>query len=143
MRNLEREKPQEIETSFKGVLHFYSETGTEGAIWAFQDEKFMTSELWDGRGLHFLHNGDNLKILDKEDRETVLWQGTIDLTEPTNFEEDVFGYWIHNTQKGTNKEQWGNWFINENPAQLELGDEAIKILKKIKAKERTKSSKVS
>ncbi len=26
---------------FQGVLHFFTETGTEGGSWAFQDEKFM------------------------------------------------------------------------------------------------------
>jgi hypothetical protein len=26
---------------FKGILHFHSETGTEGGFWAFQDEQFM------------------------------------------------------------------------------------------------------
>lgn len=27
--------------TYRGVLHFYSETGTEGGAWAFQDEKFI------------------------------------------------------------------------------------------------------
>lgn len=31
-------------TTFKGVLTFHSETGTEGGYWAFQDEKFMGIE---------------------------------------------------------------------------------------------------
>lgn len=28
-------------TTYNGILHFFSETGTEGGTWAFQDEKFM------------------------------------------------------------------------------------------------------
>ena len=31
-------------TTYKGVLVFHSETGTEGGYWAFQDEKFMGIE---------------------------------------------------------------------------------------------------
>jgi len=29
------------DTPLRGVLHFFSETGTEGGHWAFQDERFM------------------------------------------------------------------------------------------------------
>lgn len=29
----------------KGVCHFFSETGTEGGSWAFQDERFITKDV--------------------------------------------------------------------------------------------------
>ena len=38
-------------TTLRGVLEFYSETGTEGGYWAFQDEKFI--------GLPVQNNGDH------------------------------------------------------------------------------------
>lgn len=31
------------ETTMRGVLHFHSETGTEGGHWAFQDERHITA----------------------------------------------------------------------------------------------------
>lgn len=142
MKNLEREKPQEFETHFKGVAYFFAETGSEGGSWAFMDERFTSQDNWDYAGLHILHNGDKLTIFDKENRELVVWEGKIDLTEPTNFEEDAFGYWIHNTQKGADKELWGTWFFEENPAVLELGEESIKIAEKIRAN-KARSSEVS
>jgi len=126
--------PPEIETHFRGIAYFFSETGSEGGSWAFMDERFTNQKTWDYAGLHVLHDGDKLTIFDKENPDNVLWQGVIELTEQTNFEEDVFGYWIHNTQKGTDKEQWGRWFINENPAELELGKKSIEIIRKLKAK---------
>jgi len=30
--------------SYKGFLEFYTETGTEGAYWAFQDERFINEK---------------------------------------------------------------------------------------------------
>lgn len=45
MKYMEKErKPQEEreqKVTYNGVLHFHSETGTEGGYWAFQDEKFI------------------------------------------------------------------------------------------------------
>lgn len=32
---------KKTQVSLKGVLHFHSETGTEGGYWAFQDERFI------------------------------------------------------------------------------------------------------
>lgn len=31
-----------MEKSLEGVLHFFTETGTEGGYWAFQDLKYIT-----------------------------------------------------------------------------------------------------
>lgn len=34
--------PNESSRALRGVLHFFSETGTEGGLWAFMDERFIT-----------------------------------------------------------------------------------------------------
>lgn len=104
----------------KGVIFFHSETGTEGGYWAFQNEEFMSADgkSWSYDGLHTLNTGDHLTIYDKEEKE-IVWQGKINLTQFTIFEEDAFGLWIHNTQIGVDKETWAKWFFDELPAVLE------------------------
>ena len=121
---LTQENSEDIAT-FKGVLHFFSETGTEGGSWAFQDERFITpptkshpDEQWSYDGLHVLKDGDELTIYDKKHPKKVVWQGTISLTPFTVFKDDAFGMWIHNDQIGIDRETWAKFFMNENPAKL-------------------------
>ncbi|HUC94506.1 MAG TPA: hypothetical protein VMR19_00675 [Candidatus Saccharimonadales bacterium] len=110
--------------SYKGFLEFYTETGTEGAYWAFQDERFINEKNSSYEGLRILRNGDELTIYDKEEPERVIWKGVISLTSFTCFKESVFNLWIHNDQVGTEREMWAKWFIDGNPAELTTKVEA-------------------
>ncbi len=95
----------------KGKLDFYTETGTEGGYWAFQDEKFITPNenipggySWSYDGLHILQNGDFLKIINPDG--SIYWEGTIKLKKHSPFTENAFGFWIHSDQKGISREKW-------------------------------------
>lgn len=110
---------------YKGVLTFYSETGTEGGYWAFQDEKFIEPASitfpdghWLYEGLHVLENGDDLTIYGKDEKEGIIWHGLISLTPFSVFEQDAFGMWIHSDQIGVERETWTRWFMQEYPATL-------------------------
>ena len=108
-----------------GVLHFWSETGTEGGHWAFQNEKFIfpptpnwPHEKWSYAGLHVLENGDELIIYSKEVPNQIVWSGRIELIQHPLFTESAHGMWIHTDQKGIDREIWARWFIEGYPAKL-------------------------
>ena len=107
----------------RGVLEFWSETGTEGGFWAFQNEKFIKNrgtknEQWSYDGLHVLENGDRLTIYDKNDLSKIVWRGVINLKHLPLFTEDAYGYWIHDDQIGIARRKWARWFIENYPAIL-------------------------
>lgn len=103
----------------KGVLELFSETGTEGGFWAFQDEAFIKdNDHWDIAGLHILEDGDQLTIFDKDNPEKILWEGVIKLKRFPVFTEHVFGLWIHSDQEGVRREIWGIYFMENYPAEL-------------------------
>jgi hypothetical protein len=110
----------------KGVIHLWSETGTEGGFWAFQDEKYIippTNDYpfgkWSYEGLYVLKTGDKLTIISPVDG-SVLWEGIIDLQEHPLFTEYTdAGFWLHADQKGIAREEWAKWFYGEYPAILE------------------------
>lgn len=115
------ETPQQ----FKGVLHLYSETGTEGGFWALQDERFITrgkgvpfGEQWSYEGLHILKDGDSLTIYSKENAEETVWDGEISLKRHPLFTEHVGGLWIHADQNGIDRETWAGYFSNGHQAKL-------------------------
>lgn len=109
----------------KGVLHLWSETGTEGGYWAFQDERFIEPPTddypyakWSYDGLHVLENGDELTIYHPETNK-VVWQGQIDLQQHPLFTEyTTEGFWIHADQKNISREDWSKFFLREYPARL-------------------------
>ena len=109
----------------KGVLYFYSETGTEGGYWAFQDEEFIfppkpgfSDVQWSYDGMHILKNGDYLKVFSKTNSRKIVWEGIINLIELPLFKESVFNLWIHSDQTGIERERWARWFTEEYPAEL-------------------------
>ena len=115
----------EILQQFKGVLHLFSETGTEGGYWALQDERFITKgegvpfgEQWSYDGLHILEDGDNLKIYSKEKPEAAVWEGEISLQQLPLFTEHAGGLWIHADQNGIDRETWAGYFFNGHQAKL-------------------------
>ena len=110
----------------EGVLFFWSETGTEGGHWAFQDKEFIFPPdanwpigRWSYDGLHVLKNGDKLIIYSKDDPSQIVWSGEIELEQYCPFTESVRGMWIHSDQRGIDRKIWADWFIKEYPAKLE------------------------
>ncbi len=85
-----------------GVLHFWSETGTEGGYWAFQNERFISPPTkdwphprWSYDGLYVLENSDQLTIYSKDDPNKVVWEGTVNLLQYPCFTLAVAGLWAH------------------------------------------------
>lgn len=109
----------------EGVLHFWSETGTEGGYWAFQDKNFIfpptekwPHERWSYEGLHVLEDGDILTIFSKEDATKIVSTGAIKLRNYEVFTESAFGMWVHCDQEGVEREKWAHWFMEGYPAKL-------------------------
>ena len=105
-------------TPLRGILHLFSETGTEGGYWAFQDDRFITADHWSYDGLHILVDGDELRIFSKEDPREVVWSGKISLQQFPLFTENAYGFWIHADQVGIDRPTWSRWFFEQNPAEL-------------------------
>lgn len=110
--------PKEEGEPLKGVCHFYSETGTEGGLWAFQDSDYMSPQGWSYEGLHILENGDRLTIFSPDNPARIVWSGVISLRPHPLFTESVFGCWIHADQEGVDRETWATYFFEEYPAEL-------------------------
>lgn len=104
----------------RGILFFYSETGTEGGYWAFQDSKYISEDRkrWLYNGLHILDDGDSLKILSPQNNSEIVWSGIIRLRKYPVFTESVFNFWIHADQEGIDREVWAEYFFKEYPAEL-------------------------
>lgn len=107
----------------RGVLHLWSETGTEGGHWALQDERFITPatkewphEHWSYDGLIPLENGDHLKILAPDG--SVYWEGVVSLKHYPVFTEDAGGLWIHADQNGLDRQFWALPFFKGYKAEL-------------------------
>ncbi len=108
-----------------GLLNFFTETGTEGGFWAFQDSRHIsppTPEFPRGqgsyKGLHILKNGDRLTIYSKDNPQEAVWEGVISLRYYPVFIEEASGFWIHSDQEGVDRETWARWFFDEYPAKL-------------------------
>jgi len=106
-----------------GKLHLHSETGTEGGWWAIQDERFIQPptadwphERWSYDGLHYLRDGDHLKIFSPDG--SVYWEGEINLKPHPVFTEEAFGFWIHADQNGIDRKVWATPFFKEYRAEL-------------------------
>jgi len=108
--------------TLEGVLHFFSETGTEGGHWAFQDAQYISfvdgQERWSYTGLHVLKDDDFLTIYDPANREKTVWSGKILLQSYNLFTQDARGFWIHADQVGIDRDVWAEYFFREYPAQL-------------------------
>ncbi len=114
------------EKVIRGPLHLYSETGTEGGWWAIQDEHFITPpteewphEHWSYDGLHYLRDGDHLKIFAPDG--SIYWEGEVKFKTYPVFTESVpvrdestgahLGLWIHADQEGIDRKFWATPFI--------------------------------
>jgi hypothetical protein len=113
-----------IDRPLRGLLHFWSETGTEGGYWAFQDERFIDPASrdwpfgrWRYEGLWVLKDGDELAIFDKYNPRREIWRGAIRLREHALFTESAGGMWIHADQEGVPRDKWAEWFMSGYPAE--------------------------
>jgi len=113
-------------TTLEGKLHLWFETGQEGCLWAFQDNKYISQDGWDLRGLTVLHSGDYLEIL-HENR--VVWSGEIDLRLYPVHQESVFNQYIHADQKGIRREEWAKYFVAEYDARLTINEKRQQLLR--------------
>jgi hypothetical protein len=122
------ETPAPVTSIHKGVLNAFFETGTEGLIWALEEDG---NRGWDG--LHFLKEGDHLRVTSPDG--AVLFDGTIvpdrDVGKQPRFpgspwEQPVaLGCWVHWTQNGWTPDDWASLFVSEvNRAVLTRGVEA-------------------
>jgi hypothetical protein len=87
-------------------------------IWEDGEEDVRTSaellvEQWSYEGLHYLKDGDYLRIFDREDPSQVVWEGTIRLRQHEPFAESAFGYWIHADHEGVPREEWAKFFLGD------------------------------
>ena len=70
-----KKKPKKI----KGILLGFFETGTEGTLWAIQDERFIDQNgMYDMAGLNILKDGDHLSIEAPGGGEPI-WSGQLSL----------------------------------------------------------------
>ncbi len=103
----------------RGVLFFWSETGTEGGYWALQDDCYPKS--YDG--LHVLEDGDYLKVFNEDG--SIRWEGVIQLKSYPAFTEHVFNCWIHADQIGTQRQAWADMFFKELKAELQKKTQGV------------------
>lgn len=104
--------------ALKGICHFFTETGTEGGFWAFQDNNYINGDNWSYNGLHILDNGDKLTIFCPNSPNKVIWSGTINLKQYPIFTETALDFWIHADQIGIERDTWLMYFFNNYPAEL-------------------------
>jgi hypothetical protein len=84
------------------------------------DFELASKDNWSYVGLHILADGDHLTIYGKSGPETVIWSGIVRLRPYPCYTEKALGCWIHADQEGVQREVWGRWFFDGNPATLVL-----------------------
>jgi hypothetical protein len=94
-----------------GTFFFWSETGTEGGYWAFQDEMYdVSGSAYEG--FHILKNGDKIKIYDNTDN--VYLETTVSLEEyPSDAQGTQTPYWLHTRPTNVNFYIWAHAFFEE------------------------------
>lgn len=108
-----REKePQKVEApkdyiTMRGVLEFYSETGTEGGYWAFQDEKFISKVpaefgVW-GEQTVFDLNDPNRRGKTKNKAEVLHGDKWDPLPDPIEKERDYYASSLFRGEQNGNK----------------------------------------
>lgn len=97
-----------------GKLSAWFETGLEGVVWVVNEDGKDGYE-----GLHVLHEGDHLTILNRQDG--IIWAGKIvcdqergKIPRPTNpdfLQQAALGCWIHWVQQGFEPDEWAAFFL--------------------------------
>ena len=100
--------------AFMGKLFVWAESGTEGAYWALQDDRYPQS--YDG--LNVIDEGDQLTIINRDNQ--VCWAGIIEkdtsagaISRPGNpdyIQQVALGWWAHWIQKGVEPDLWADFF---------------------------------
>lgn len=108
-----------------GVAFAWAETGTEGFIWAVQDEKHIKHEGpggWSYDGLNCLENGDYLEIYDEQGK--ILFSGEINFMYfPKTFPypiangKEIRAY-CHTKQIGVSIRKWSSFFLKKYKCKL-------------------------
>lgn len=99
---------------FEGELIDFFETGTEGVIWALEDERHNGYEA-----LQTICEGDHLTILDWVGE--IVWRGFIRCDKKIGFrpypmnpecgQQCALGHWVHWIQRGFKPDAWARFFI--------------------------------
>ncbi len=89
----------------KGKLYFYTETGTEGGYWAFDEDGYSGYDA-----LRILEDGDYLMVFDEDGN--CLFDDEINLIHYDLFTqtEPYYNMWIHADQSGVDRSIWSRWF---------------------------------
>ena len=104
----------------KGTLTEHFETGTEGLMWALQEDN---NEGYPG--LFIIEDGDELTIYSETNE--ILFKGVItpdydagkSKRPNTSVEQPrALGYWIHWTQKGFTPDTWAAFFVETKNAAV-------------------------
>lgn len=107
---------------FVGTLMDFSETGTEGIIWAMHEAGKIGYE-----GLRVLNFGDYVTIF-TPDKTNIVWQGYISLeydsncpasNNPYGGRQAIGNYWVNGIQEGVSPTAWLYWFQNSFPVEVE------------------------
>lgn len=112
------ERPEKTGERFpcriEGPLINFCETGTEGAIWAIEDDERFGYEA-----VVIINEGDHLAIYDELGYE--VWAGTIKCdkkvgwrrypSNPKHGQQCALGYWVHWIQRGFKSDDWARFFI--------------------------------
>ena len=99
---------------FEGLLIDYFETGTEGLVWAIEDDQSFEPDA-----LHIIEEGDRLTVRDQLGKR--LWTGVVRCdrkagwrphpANPAYGQPSALGYWIHWTQQGFEPDAWARFFV--------------------------------
>ena len=116
-QNPSKNTPRTIELSYEGELFAWAETGTEGFVWAMQEDGKQGYD-----GLVILERGDAIQIFDSAG--AIVFDGIIQPDREANWtprydgaehgQPLVKGCWVHWTQTGWSPEAWLDLFMNED-----------------------------
>ncbi|MFZ4514904.1 MAG: hypothetical protein ACOYN3_01160 [Acidimicrobiia bacterium] len=106
---------------FLGRLDFYLAQGGGGS-WSFQWERFIDDTVayggWSHDGLHFLGDGDHLRVFRDGLGREIAWEGTVATQRHGSFQTAVGGLWIHSESDGLDRASWARMFHHHSVAEL-------------------------
>jgi hypothetical protein len=103
-----------------GILHPFSETGTEGIYWTIIDNKDDGYEA-----INTIDSGDYLFV--EDNAGMIEWEGYVNMRHDINVEPCPYitGNWqrvcectVHGLDANVDPETWFQWFVEERPAVL-------------------------
>jgi len=111
-----------------GILFDYFETGSEGTIWAIQDEKHIDAKgMYSHEGTHYLKTGDYLSIYYPSDAWTpdpsrLCWEGKLALVTlySTKLEQVGLAHYVKKHETGLEQLCLGGHWVHSLPANFDL-----------------------